>query len=147
MLRGAWKVRVVAEGDRGAGELFVPVGAVSSATLPMQRSLRWILAALALLLVAGAIAIVGASVREGTTRPGIDPTVESVRRGRRAMAIASVLIVGLVSLGGVWWRAAAGDAAAVVYKTPEVTGTLSDPRTLSLTVSSSNTERWAERIG
>ena len=92
MLRGAWKVRIVADGDRGTGELFVPVGAVSSATLPMRRSLRWVLGALALLLVAGAVAIVGASVREGTSRPGIDPTAESVRRGRWAMAIASALI-------------------------------------------------------
>ena len=147
MHRGAWKVRIVADGDRGAGELFVPVGAVSSATLPMQRSLRWILGALALLLVAGAVAIVGASVREGMNRPGVDPTAESVRRGRRAMAIASALIVGLLSLGGLWWRAAAADAAAAVYKTPEVTATLTDPRTLSLTIGSSNTERWAERIG
>ena len=147
MLRGAWKVRIVAEGDRGAGELFVPVGAVSTATLPMRLSLQWILGALGLLLVAGAVAIVGASVREGTSRPGTDPPVESVRRGRRAMAIAFVLIVGLLSLGGFWWRAAAADAAAVVYQTPEVTGTLTDPRTLSLTIGSSNTERWAERIG
>ena len=147
MLRGAWKVRIVADGDRGTGELFVPVGAVSSATLPMQRSLRGILGALALLLIAGAVAIVGASVREGTNRPGIDPTPESVRRGRWAMAIASALIAGLLSLGGLWWHAAAADAEAVVYKTPEIAGTLTDPRTLSLTIGSSNTERWAERIG
>jgi hypothetical protein len=86
-----------------------------------------------LLLVAGAVAIVGASVREGTSAPGIDPTAESIRRGRWAMVIAAALIVGVLSLGGFWWRAAARDAAAVVYKTPEVTATLTDPRTLSIT--------------
>jgi hypothetical protein len=139
MLRGAWKVRIVADGDRGTGELFVPVGAVSSATLPMRRSLRWVLGALALLLVAGAIAIVGASVREGTSRPGIDPTAAAVRRARWAMAIASALILAVLSLGRVWWRAAAADAAAVVYRTPEVTGTLTDPRTLSLTTAAGST--------
>jgi hypothetical protein len=133
MLRGAWKVRIVADGDRGAGELFVPVGAVSGATLPMQRSVRWILGALALLLVTGAVAIVGASVREGTSAPGIAPTAESIRRGRRAMLIAAALIVGILSLGGFWWRSAARDAAALVYKTPEVAATLTDPRTLSIT--------------
>jgi hypothetical protein len=82
MLRGAWKVRIVADGDRGAGELFVPVGAVSAATLPMRRSMQGILGALALLLVAGAVAIVGASVREGTSRPGVEPTAETVRRSQ-----------------------------------------------------------------
>jgi hypothetical protein len=147
MLRGAWKVRIVADGDRGTGELFVPVGAVSSATLPMPQSVRWSLGVLALVLVAGAVAIVGASVREGTSTPGIEPTAESIRRGRRAMAIAAVIFAGILSLGGFWWRAAAEDAAAVVYKTPEVTGRLTDPRTLSLTLGTSNTERWAERIG
>ncbi len=147
MLRGAWKVRIVADGDRGTGELFVPVGAVSSATLPMRRSLRWVLGALALLLVAGAVAIVGASVREGTSRPGIDPTAESVRRGRWAMAIASALILGVLSLGGFWWRAAAADAAAVVYKTPEVTGTLTDPRTLSLTTATPDGSSGAPDFG
>jgi hypothetical protein len=147
MLRGAWKVHAVADGDRGTGELFVPVGAVSSVTLPMRRSVRWVLGALALLLVAGAVAIVGASVREGTSRPGIDPTDASVRRGRWAMAIALALISGVLSLGGVWWRAAADDAAAVVYQTPEITGTLTDPRTLSLTTATQDRIGVASGVG
>jgi len=147
MLRGAWKVHIVANGDRGTGELSVPVGAVSSETRPMQRGMRWILGVLAVLLVAGAIAIVGAGVREGMTRPGTDPSPATIRRARIAMIRAAVLIGGLVGLGDLWWRAAAADADRAVYKTPQVTATLVDPRTLSLKIASSNTERWAERVG
>ncbi|MEO8256312.1 MAG: hypothetical protein ABI868_03105 [Acidobacteriota bacterium] len=133
MQRGAWKVRVSADGDRGSGELFVPVAAVSNATLPMRLSLRWLLGTLALLLIAGAVAIVGASVREATSPPGLEPAAGLIRRGRWAMAIATALILGVLSLGGLWWRAAAANAAAALYKTPEVAGTLIDPRTLSVT--------------
>jgi hypothetical protein len=147
MLRGAWKVHIAADGDRGPGELSVPVGAVSSATRPMQQSLQWILGALAILLVAGAIAIVGASVREGTSRPGIDPSAATRRRARVAMLCASAVIIALVAIGDLWWRAAAADADAVVYQIPHVAATLVAPRTLSLQIASSNTERWAERIG
>jgi len=147
MLRGAWKVHIAADGDRGPGELSVPVGAVSSATRPMQRSLRWILSALAVLLVAGAIAIVGASVREGASRPGVDPSIATRRRARVAMLCASAVIGALAAVGDLWWRSAAADADAVVYRIPQVATTLVAPRTLSLTIGSANTERWAERVG
>jgi hypothetical protein len=147
MLRGAWKVHIAADGDRGPGELSVPVGAVSSATRPMQQSLRWILGALAILLVAGAIAIVGASVREGTSRPGVDLSTATRRRARVAMLWASAMLIALLAAGDRWWRAAAADADAAVYRIPQVAATLVAPRALSLKIASSNTELWAERIG
>jgi hypothetical protein len=147
MQRGAWKMHISADGDRGPAELSVPVSAVSSSTCPMQPALKWILGVLALLLIAGAIAIVGASVREGAIRPGVEPSRAAIRRARLAMIGASVVIGALVVLGDLWWGAAAADANAYVYRVPHVAGTLVAPRMLSLSIGSSNTERWAERIG
>jgi hypothetical protein len=147
MQRGAWKVHVEAGGDVGTGELAVPVGATSSATRPMGSWLKGILGLLGLLLVAGAIAIVGASVRESSTPPGLDPSARTTRRARVAMIGASALVSALVAVAWLWWRDAAADADAAVYQAPRIAATLADPKTLSLSFSSSaQAGRRQERV-
>src|SRR5262245_33440093 len=93
MQRGAWRIHIVVDGDRGHGELEVPVSAVSSTTRPMSRRLQWLLGTLAMVLVVGAIAIAGAGVREGNARPGAEPLAANVRRARVAMVVASAVVV------------------------------------------------------
>ena len=77
MQTGAWQVRITAEGARGAGVLAVPVPALSRGVRPMSPLLGAMLVAFLGLLVLGAVAIVGASVREG------DLDVGGVPDGRR----------------------------------------------------------------
>jgi hypothetical protein len=147
MLRGGWKVHVVADGDRGRGELSVPVAAVSVMTRPMQTALQTILSVLAFLLIAGAVAIVGASVREGSTAPGEVPAASTRRRARLAMIAAATVIGAALLVGDRWWRTAAADAEAIVYKPPQIAASLTPPARLEMSIDSSNTEPWAERRG
>ncbi len=147
MQRGAWKVRILARGDRGDAELSVPIGATSSATRPMAPPLKLLLGALAVLLIVGAIAIVGAAVREATVRPGVDTPASAIRRARLVMVAAAAVIAALVWLGDLWWRRAASDAEAVVYGPPHVGVRLVAPSTLSVALDSSNTDRLTGRAG
>ena len=85
------------------GTAVVPVAAVPTRRLPLQRSLGIILAGLGLFLFAGIVTIAGAAVREGVLPPGETPSRRRIWGARGAMA-GSALIFGLLLLGGwTWW--------------------------------------------
>src|SRR5207302_1734879 len=69
MTAGAWQVRVQVTGDRGRGDLSVPVPTLPQATLAMTSALRAMLIAFMVLLGAGFVTIVSAIVREATLEP------------------------------------------------------------------------------
>ena len=75
---------MTAEGARGAGVLAVPIPALARTVRPMPGFLALLLLALMALLVAGAIAIMGAGLRESDLAPGALPTTAASRAaGRR----------------------------------------------------------------
>ena len=116
MSTGSWKVRVDVDGARGKGTLSVPVPALSTRVLGMQKAVGAILIPLGLLLVFGLVAVVGASVREAQLAPGAQPDRARIRTARWAM-LATAAILGVVLWGGAnWWNSAAGDYASYVYK-------------------------------
>ena len=116
MATGSWKVRVDVDGARGKGTLSVPVPALSTRVLGMQKTVGAILIPLGLLLVFGLVAVVGASVREAQLEPGMRPDAARVRRARWAMLAAAAILGGVLWAGGEWWKSAAGDYASYVYK-------------------------------
>ena len=97
MTAGAWQVRVAVSGDRGPGQLAVPVPTLPKSTLAMSRALGVLLAGLMLLLCTGFVAIVATTAREAGLPPGEAPGRAARRRGRIAGAIASAV----VAAGGV----------------------------------------------
>ena len=121
---GSLQVRVQADGERGKGEVSVPVPSTVQRVLPMQRGLGLVLFALMVLLAAGIVSIAGAAVREGELEPGAAPAPSQVHRARRVMAFAAFLVAGLVFLGGRWWNVEARDYAASVYKSPPISASL-----------------------
>jgi len=121
---GSLQVRVQAEGKRGKGEVSVPVPSIVQRVLPMQRGLGVLLLAFMVLLACGLVSIAGAAVREGEREPGVVPTISQVRRSRRVMGVAGVLVAALVYLGGRWWSLEARDYAASVYKSPPISASL-----------------------
>ena len=60
----SWQVRVDVDGARGAGSLSVPVPALATRMLGMQRVTGVILAVLGLVLCVGIVSIAGAAARE-----------------------------------------------------------------------------------
>src|SRR5260370_13252756 len=106
---GALKVPVSVDGAEGKGELSVPVAADAEKTLKMERRLGGLLAMLMVFLAVGIIFIAGAAVREGNLRPGETPVPGRVRRARIVMAIAAVVVVGILYLGRAWWNSDASN--------------------------------------
>src|SRR6478609_5313271 len=79
MSTGSWKVRVDVDGARGKGTLSVPVPALSTRVLGMQKAVGAVLIPLGLLLVFGLVAVVGVSVREAQLEPGAQPDRARIR--------------------------------------------------------------------
>src|ERR1700680_5107042 len=81
---GSLQVRIDANGDRGKGELAVPVPAVAQTVLPMQKPLGIALFLLMLLLAVAMVSIAAAAVREGNLEPDAAPPDYNLRSARVA---------------------------------------------------------------
>jgi hypothetical protein len=142
MTSGSWQVRVTAEGAKGKGDLSVPVPALSSSTKSMQAPVGILLAALGLLLLAGAVSIVGAGVREGQLEPGVEPNPQRVRRARFVMAATAVFVLALAALGGLWWKSEASEYDRHIFKPLRMSATLENGDRLMLHLTDPGWARW-----
>ncbi len=127
---GSLRVLLKVNGTHGPAELSVPVASFGQGTLKMPWALGALLLTLAVGLALGAISIVGAAARESRAAPGAEISPEYRHRGRRAMAIMTVL-VGLIFWGAfAWWSADAKAYAtlATFFKSPKCAATLAGNR-------------------
>ena len=142
MTSGSWQVRVTAEGAKGKGELSVPVPALSSSTKKMQAPIGILLARLGLLLLVGAVSIVGAGVREGQLEPGAAPDPARVR----ALAVRNGghrgLRAGDGGSGRTWWKSEAGDYDKHIFKPLQMSATLENGGRLMLHLTDPGWARW-----
>lgn len=118
MTAGSHAIRVVIEGERGRGEVLVPVTAVDGRRGPFPLGLGAFLGGLLALLLVGAVAIAAAAAREGSLPPGASPPAGRTRAVRRAGAVTAFAIVAGLSAMGAWWDAADEDFAARAYQPP-----------------------------
>jgi hypothetical protein len=116
MVTGSWQVQIDVDGARGPGRLAVPVPALSTRVLAMQKSVGGILLVLGLLLAVGIVSIAGAGAREAVVEPGKAPDAARVRRARIAMAVAAIGVLGAVWLGGQWWGSEESGYMRVIFK-------------------------------
>ncbi len=145
MSRGSWKVQVEVQGKQGAGELAVPVAAVSSNSARMQKTLGALLAFLGLALVLGLVGIIGAAARDSDLDPGATPSPEKKRRGYTRMGITALIAVIMVVFSARWWNAEASANARLNYKIPHVSSELQAGNLLKLTIENPNEpekSRW-----
>jgi hypothetical protein len=144
MQTGAWQIRVTAEGGRGAGVMAVPIPALARTVRPMPAVLALLLFALMALLVAGAIAIMGAGLRESDLAPGAVPDDRRVARGRTAMAVTAMLLALAIIGGRRWWNGEAGSYRRLVYKPMRVTVAQPSSGGIDLTLSDPGWLRWRQ---
>ncbi|MBI3270676.1 MAG: hypothetical protein HYZ53_16855 [Planctomycetes bacterium] len=106
---GAYSVLVTLEGERGVGTASVPVNSIATTRLPMSKGLGGLLAALGVVLFAGALSILWAAVREGVLPPGQSP---EARRAWRAWVVVALggagFALALFAARG-WWNAVDAD--------------------------------------
>jgi hypothetical protein len=118
---GAYSVQVNVAGDAGQGQVIVPVNAMATRRLALDRPMAVGLIALGLFLLIGAVTIVAAAVRESVLPPG---DVPDSRRRRRAWIVAgiAVVILGVGLWGGrKWWDSEDAAFQGRMYRPPAFT--------------------------
>jgi hypothetical protein len=149
MVASAYSVRVRVQGPAGEGEVLVPVAAVASRVLKMDRNLGLILAGLGLFLFAGAVSIVGAAVRESVVPPGEAVDAARRRRARVVTALAALLFALALWGGKRWWDSVDGRAQEGIFKPFQVRTTArleSGRRVLDLRIADERSKEWTPLI-
>ena len=124
MAGGSYSVQVTVEGAAGSGTALVPVMAVATRRLALDKPLGAALLALGLFLFAGAVTLIGAAVRESGLEPGAAPDTRRTLRSRVAMGIATV-VLALALLGGRgWWNSVDAAYRTGLYKPMHATTTV-----------------------
>jgi len=104
MTGGSYGVQVTVEGAAGSGTALVPVMAVATRRLALDKPLGAALLALAAFLFIGAVTLVGAAVKESGLEPGVLPDRRRTVRSQVAMGVAA-MVLALALLGGRrWWN-------------------------------------------
>ncbi len=116
MRSSSYSVRVDVQGPAGRGEALVPVTAVPTQVLKMDKGLGVILVLLGLFLFVGAVSIVGAAARESVLPPG--EAVDGRRRSRARVlsGVAAVLFALALWEGRHWWNSVDGEARQGLFK-------------------------------
>jgi hypothetical protein len=117
LMRGSsYSVRVAVQGPAGPGEALVPVTAVPTQVLGMDKGLGTVLVLLGLFLFVGAVSIVGAAVRESVLPPGEE--VDGRRRARaRVLSLVAAALFALAVWGARnWWNGVDGEAREGLFK-------------------------------
>jgi hypothetical protein len=135
MSSGSWQVRISVDGHQGTGVLAVPVPSVALSTKKMQSGMAVMLLALMTFLVAGVVAIVGASAREVDLAPGTIAQTSRKRRSRIAMAIAFAIVVGVLWFGKRWWDSSEAAYNDYIYKPLQMAASLDQNAVLTLNLS------------
>lgn len=125
MASGSWQVRFNIGGAGGTATAAVPVPAVPTGVLRMQRPMGLMLALLGSVLVLGIVGIVMAGVREARLTPGAHPEPAKRRRALTAGVGAFAFCAGAIWLGGKWWNVEAADYAAGIHRYSELQANLS----------------------
>jgi len=103
MTANSYDIRVAVSGPAGRGIVAVPVSTTASRRLEMRSGMAVALLALAALLFAGLLSLVGAGVRESVLAPGEPPRARDRRRARLAMAATAAVLAVLLAAGRSWW--------------------------------------------
>lgn len=116
MSGGSNSVTVNVSGKKGSGKAVVPVVVVAYSRLELDKPMGVGLAAMGVFLFAGLVTIVGASVREGSLKPGDAPDRSKKNRARIAMALTTVIVVVLLTGGWRWWNSEDRAYASNMYR-------------------------------
>lgn len=124
MSPGSASLKIQVAGDRGSGEILLPVMAVSTAQKTMEASLGWTLAGLGLFLVILMITIIGLSSGDSQVRPGETLSPKTKRRRWIGAAVGFGLLSLILWGGNVWWNSWANDYQRYMYKPFSATSTV-----------------------
>ena len=116
MENGAASVKIIIEGGRGKGDVLIPIAALSTAQRTLPKSLGWILAGLALLLIGIMTTIIGASTGDSLLKVG-EQENSKIKRKRLVGSAIGASFCGILLFGGnMWWNAETAAYQRNIYK-------------------------------
>jgi hypothetical protein len=121
---GSWQIRFGVSGASGVETTSIPLPAVSSTVMHMQRPMGIMLAMLGVILLLGVVGIVAAAVGQSKLAPGAEMDAKRRKHAMIAGVCAFLLSCGAVYLGGKWWNVEAADYVADMHKNSELRATL-----------------------
>ena len=113
---GSCSVKVGVNGSAGPGEVIVPVPAIATARRGIDAKLGLLLGGLGLFLFAGAVALIGASIRESTVAPGEPVRADHRARARKVMALTAIFFAVALFFGSRWWSSVDGAYLRNMFK-------------------------------
>lgn len=113
---GSSSAQILVDGDKGKGELIVPVMAISTAQRDMPEGLGIILSVLGIILFTLMITTIGASVSDGLLPKGETLSQPERRKKYINMGIASVVCALILYGGSSWWNAWAAQYKKHLYQ-------------------------------
>ncbi len=155
MAVGAYSINVTVEGAAGTGTVAVPVTAIATRRLEMDRTLGLVLAAVGLFLTVGLLTLVGAGVRESVLAPGELPDPARRNKARGAVVGAGIVVALLMYGGWGWWQSEDAGFSRFLNWTFASEATVSQvgpDRVLTLAITDSswlmrNDQGWLRRNG
>jgi len=126
MARGAYSVDVIVEGTQGTANVLVPVAAVATGRLALDKKFGVLLALLGVFLVVGLVNIVRKAAGESLVEPGRSLDGAGIRTSRLAGAVAFTVLALAVFGGSRWWRAVDRDYERSMYRPSPLEVTLID---------------------
>ena len=124
MTGGSYGVRVTVTGAAGIGEVLVPVVAIRTRRLELERPLALGLSAFGLFLFIGVLTITRAAWQEAVLPPGQQPDARRRRSGWVAAGVGGLVVVGALAGGRSWWNAVDRDFSQRIYQSPATTAAL-----------------------
>jgi hypothetical protein len=115
MREGSYAVLVRVEGDSGSGSAVVPLTAVATSVLGMDRSMAVVLSAVGLFLAAGLVTIIGVT-NEATLAPGLETAPDARRRSWQMRGLATAAIVIAIAAMRLWWLSEDRKYSAALYR-------------------------------
>jgi hypothetical protein len=126
MVSGSSSVQLMVEGDKGKGEMIVPVVAASTATRSLPASTGYMLAGLGLFLVILFMTIAGASVSDGLTPKGEALSGKRKRNRRIGFTLGLVCCAAMLYGGNAWWQSWANDYNRFMFRPMQANSTIEE---------------------
>ncbi len=146
MVSGSSSVQVTVEGDKGSGELIIPLVAASTATREMPASTGYMLAGLGVLLVFLFMTIIASSISYGLTPKGEALSGKRKRNLRMGFVIGLLVCAGMLYGGNAWWQSWADDYTRYMYKPMGANTTITEKDSLNILTFQVDTSN-AQRLG
>jgi len=124
MQSGTASMKIIVDGASGKGTVLIPVMAVSTAQRNMPKSLGWVLAGLALLLVVLMATIIGSSVSDGLMKPGTASLPDILRKKLTGATFAFLILALMLYGGSSWWNSWSSNYQKYMYRPPQASSSI-----------------------